>query len=135
MWWYGPQYSERGHQHDYVMRASVISSSARVLAESAIALAADSPAVSLVKLSARQPKRAPTPYPVRENGTRWVGRNSTEPDGLVSPPPHARLTSLPPRADLRSPRRKRVVVVSREDRGLTVSGADSALSLNDGPTP
>ena len=105
MWWYGPQYSERGHQHDYVMRASVISSSAKVLPESAVALAADSPVFSLVKLSARQPKRAPTPYPERENGTRWVGRNSTEPDGLVSsPPPHARLTSLTPRAGRRCSR-------------------------------
>ena len=77
MWWYGPQYSERGHQHDYVMRASVISSSARVLAESAIALAADSPAVSLVKLSARQPKRAPTP--ACTHGHTLVGKSVSGP--------------------------------------------------------
>ena len=102
---------------------------------SAAAQAADSPAYGIVAVR-KAAERAPPPYPVRENGTRWVGRNSTEPDGLVSsPPPHARLTSRPPRAGLRAPRRQRVVIVSREDRSLTVPGADSALSLNDGSTP
>ena len=80
---------------------------------SAAAQAADSPAhnIGAVRKAA---ERAPPPYPERENGTRWVGRNSTEPDWLVSsPPPHARLMSRPPRAGIRSPQRKRMEGVSR----------------------
>ena len=71
---------------------------------SAAAQAADSPAHDIVAVR-QAAERAPPPYPVRENGTRWVGRKFDRAGGLVSsPPPHARLTLQPLRADLRESR-------------------------------
>ena len=81
---------------------------------SAAAQAADSPAHDIVAVR-QAAERAPPPYPVRENGTRWVGRNSTEPvwAGVFTTPPRSAHVAYAAGRTPVFPQRKRVEVIRR----------------------